>query len=119
MGGERNISYALFRQVMCELEMDIDHFSSSDWNPLGETIRPGQKVLIKPNLVRHVHLGGGDYEAVVTHGSLVRCVLDYVALALKDQGEITVGDAPLQGADFCELVERTGLREICDDVAQA
>jgi hypothetical protein len=96
VGQGRNIIYRLLRQLMLDLEMDISHFSTADWNPLGEVIKPGQKVLIKPNLVRHFHLGGGDYNAVVTHGSLVRCVLDYVALALEGKGEIVVGDAPIQ-----------------------
>ena len=118
VGKERNIVYKLLRQFMYELEMDIEHYSTPDWNPFGDIILPGQKVLIKPNLVRHIHLGGGDYNVVVTHGSLVRCVLDYVALALKGKGEITVGDAPIQSADFRKVVERTGLREICDDVSK-
>ena len=118
VGKKPNITYGLFRQLMFELGMDTEHYSTTDWNPLGEIISPGQKVLIKPNLVRHIHLGGGDYNAVVTHGSLVRCVLDYVALALKGRGEITVGDAPVQSADFSKIVERTGLREVCDNVSK-
>lgn len=115
---EKNITYKLFRQLMYLMEMDISHFSTSDWNPFREVIRPGQKVLIKPNLVRHLHLGGGDYNTVVTHGSLVRCVLDYAALALKGKGEIVVGDAPIQSADWSKILERTGLREICDGVSK-
>ncbi|MFX0199557.1 MAG: DUF362 domain-containing protein [Candidatus Hodarchaeota archaeon] len=118
VGDEHDITYKLFRQLMRGLEMDINHFSSPSWNPLGEIIRPGQKILIKPNLVTHLHLRGGNYQAVVTHGSLVRCVLDYVALALNGQGEIIVGDAPIQSADFDKIVERTGLQEICEDVAK-
>lgn len=118
VGRERNITYGLLRQLMFNLGMDIEHFSTSDWNPLGEVIKPRQKVLIKPNLVRHLHLGGGDYSVVVTHGSLVRCVLDYVALALKGEGEIIVGDAPIQSADWSTILERTGLREVCDDVSK-
>jgi uncharacterized protein (DUF362 family) len=118
IGKEQNITYVLTRQLMYLMEMDIIHFSTSDWNPLGEVIEPGQKVLIKPNLVRHLHLGGGDYNAVITHGSLVRCILDYAALALKGKGEIVVGDAPIQSADWSKLLERTGLREICDDVSK-
>ena len=116
-GKEQNISYQLLRQLMYKMQMDIRRFSTPDWNPLGEIIRPGQKVVIKPNLVRHLHLGGGDYNAVVTHASLVRCVLDYVALALRGEGEITVGDAPVQGADWPKILERTGLREVCEDVS--
>ena len=118
VGREQNITYALFRRLLRDLGMDIGHFSTPDWNPFSEIIFPGQKVLIKPNLVRHLHLGGGDYNAVVTHGSLVRCVLDYVALALQGRGEIAVGDAPVQSADFALIVERMGLREICRDVAE-
>ena len=118
IGKEGNLAYQLLRQLMYEMEMDITNFSTPDWNPLGEIVHPGQKVLIKPNLVRHLHLGGGDYNAVVTHGSIVRCVLDYVALALKGKGEITVGDAPVQGADWSKILGRTGLREVCDDVSK-
>ncbi len=118
VGKERNITYELFRQLLFNLGFDIKHFGTPNWNPLGELIKPGQKVLIKPNLVRHIHLNGGDYNAVVTHGSLVRCVLDYVALALNGEGEITVGDAPVQSADWYNILERTGLQAICEDVSK-
>lgn len=118
IGEEQNITYTLFRHLMHDLGMDIDRFSTAKWNPLGGIIRPGQKVLIKPNLVRHLHLGGGNYQTVVTHPSLVRCVLDYVALALKGKGEMTVGDAPVQSADFSQIVRKTGLQKVCDDVTK-
>jgi len=117
-GNGPNIVYDLTRQLMFRMGMDDGHYSTSEWNPLSEIIKPGQSVLIKPNLVHHLHLGGGDYEAVITHPSLVRCMLDYVALALQGKGEITVGDAPLQSADFSEILEKTSLRQICQDVAR-
>ena len=119
VGKDSNITYILFRELMREMGMDIGHFSTPEWNPFSEIIHPGQKVLVKPNLVRHIHLGGGDYNAVVTHGSLVRCVLDYVALALKGRGEITVGDAPVQSADWSRILERTGLKKVCEDISKA
>jgi len=118
MWKELNVIYKLLRQLMYWLGMDIEHYETPEWNPFSEIINPGQRVLIKPNLVRHIHLGGGDYNTVVTHGSLVRCVLDYVALALKGEGEITVGDAPVQSADWSKILERTGLKEVCDDVSK-
>ena len=93
-GKERNAVYSLFRRLMHYLGMDKARFGTPEWNPFSEIVRPGQRVLIKPNLVRHLHLGGGDLSTVVTHASLVRCVLDYVALALGRSGEITIGDAP-------------------------
>ncbi len=116
IGHEKNGIYPLVRRLMYDLKMDRKHFTTSEWDPFSEIILPGQKVLIKPNLVRHMHLLGGDYWAMVTHGSLIRCLLDYVALALKGSGRIIVGDAPVQSADFLKIVERTGLREICQNV---
>ena len=118
VGEGGNVTFILFRKLMFDLGMDIDNFSTPDWNPFREIINPGEKVLIKPNLVRHIHLGGGDYQAVVTHASVIRCVLDYVALALNGEGEIIVGDAPVQSADFSKILERTGLQEVCDDITK-
>jgi len=117
-GKARNIVYPAFHALAHALGLDASHRGTAGWNPLGDWIRPGQNVLIKPNLVRHVHLAGGDYQAVVTHASLVRCVLDYVALALGGRGQVTVGDAPVQSADFEAILARTGLREVCEDVAK-
>lgn len=112
------MTYDLFRELLRQLGMDAGRFGSKEWNPLSKIVRPRQKILIKPNLVRHIHLGGGDYRAVVTHASLVRCALDYVALALGGWGEIVVGDAPLQSADFKQILEKTYLREVCEDVSR-
>ncbi|MDH4099350.1 MAG: DUF362 domain-containing protein [Nitrospirota bacterium] len=111
---ERNVIYELARQNFILLGMDRDNYSSAQWNPLGELIQPGQHVVIKPNLVRHIHMGGGDLQAVITHPSMVRCMIDYAALALRGTGRITVGDAPVQSADFAQLVAKCHLREICD-----
>ena len=115
---ERNICYRLFRQLAKIMRWDSPHDSSSNWNPLGYLICPGQRVVVKPNLVRHIHMTGGDYQVVVTHASVVRCVLDYVALALQGRGEITGRGCPVQGADFDAILSRTGLREVCADVAK-
>ena len=38
-------------------------------------------------------------------------------MALNGRGEIIVGDAPVQGADFNKIISRTGLQAVCDDVA--
>ncbi len=113
----QNISYRLLRQLFRRSGFDEENFSTKKWNPLGVIIKPGQKVLIKPNLVRHLHLTGGNYQAVVTHASLVRCVLDYVAIALKGKGQIVVGDAPVQSTNFELLLQKTGLKDVCRDVS--
>lgn len=117
LSSETNMVYDLLRNIFLDLGLDSKNFLTPAWNPLGSLIAPGNKVLIKPNLVRHIHLSGGPYEAVVTHGSVIRCVLDYVALALNGKGEIVLGDAPVQSADFDEIIRRNSLKDICDDVA--
>lgn len=115
-GSEKNVTYELVRQVFFNLGMDSARFGTPEWNPLGEIIQPGQTVLIKPNWVRHIHMGGGDINIVITHGSIVRCVLDYVAKALDGKGKIVVGDAPIQSADFQKILLLAGMTDICDEI---
>lgn len=113
-----NKVFCLFREAMLKLGLDAERYSSKEWDPFSHFIKPGQSVLIKPNLVRHMHMKGGDYEAVVTHGSMVRCALEYAAIALDGKGEITVGDAPVQSADFDLILERSGLDEVCTEISR-
>ncbi len=40
------------------------------------------------------------FNAVITPGSLIRALLDYVCIALKGTGCITIGDAPIQSCFF-------------------
>jgi uncharacterized protein (DUF362 family) len=117
VGSGSNGIYPLLRELFCDFGLDVQNFGTPAWNPLGAIIAPGERVLIKPNLVRHLHLAGGDFQAVVTHASVVRCTLDYVAKALSGKGEILVGDAPVQSANFPTLIEKTGLAKVCNDVA--
>jgi uncharacterized protein (DUF362 family) len=75
-------------------------------------ITPGSWVVVKPNLV--IHSYGDDPEgliAVLTHGSVLRAVLDYVIIALKGSGKITVGDAPLRSTDFEVAARRSGITD--------
>ncbi len=116
-GSEKNVTYGLVRQVFFNLGMDSARFGTPEWNPLGEIIQPGQTVLLKPNWVRHIHMGGGDINIVITHGSIIRCVLDYVAKALDGRGKIVVGDSPIQSAEFKKILLLAGMSEICEEIA--
>ena len=58
--------------------LDAANFGTRSWNPLGELIRPGETVLLKPNLVRQSHQFNDDWEHIITHGSVIRAVADYV-----------------------------------------
>lgn len=110
---EWNPVYAAVRDLLRGAGYDSARFGTTAWNPLREVIKPGDAVLIKPNLVFHrSHAQNEDYYSVVTHPAIIRAIVDYVALALGDKGKITIGDAPLNNADFGTLVEQMGLAQI-------
>jgi uncharacterized protein (DUF362 family) len=91
-----NRVYDLVRTSFLRLGLDAENQGSSWWNPLGEIVRPGDSVVIKPNWVLHRNGGTGGLDSVATHPSVVRAILDYLFLALKGEGTVVVGDAPLQ-----------------------
>jgi uncharacterized protein (DUF362 family) len=75
--------------------------------PFRSIIKPGARVLIKPNWVLHENHGGGGMEPLVTHAALIQ---EATAAALASgAGRVLVGDAPLQSCDFDALLARTGI----------
>ncbi len=109
--GGHNAVYHSIRNLLLLLGLDRDHFGTSEWNPLGQIIEPGNTVLVKPNFVKHEN-PVGDSDCLFTHGSVIRAILDYVHIALRGEGRIIIGDAPVQGGDFNKIIEYTGLNEI-------
>jgi uncharacterized protein (DUF362 family) len=108
-----NVVYEAIRTVFLRLDLDTEHYNTKDWNPLGQLIFPGDAVVIKPNLVRHYN-PFGSMDAQITHGSVIRAVLDYVHLALKGEGSITIGDAPVQSCNFEKVTKIAGLDQIVE-----
>lgn len=75
--------------------------------PFGDLIKPGARVLIKPNLVLDHNQGTGGMDPMITHQSIVKAV---VRAALQSEAsEVLVGDAPIQTCNFSALLETTGL----------
>jgi uncharacterized protein (DUF362 family) len=110
---KRNDIYSAIRQLFYLCGYDRGNYGGSDWNPLGDFIRPGQTVLIKPNMVLHCnHEKKADVYSVVTSPAIIRCVIDYVYIALKGKGRIIIGDAPLHTADFEKLRQILCLNKI-------
>ena len=107
-----NTVYTAVREILRLLQLDPSHFDQKIWNPLGDIIQPGDQVLLKPNLVKHQNGLGYDPLSVVTHGSIIRAVLDYVTIALQGKGTILIGDAPLQGTDISQVLRITGLDDV-------
>ncbi len=85
-------------------EMD---WSEGERGPLGGMIPRGARVVIKPNFVLHENQGPWGMAPLVTHQSLIRAVVERVLRA--EPASVLVGDAPIQGCDFDQLLRATGL----------
>jgi uncharacterized protein (DUF362 family) len=124
--GPANPAYQGVRRTLELLGCDAKAAGTAHWNPLAAWIKPGDRVLLKPNWVldqhdREAQLGAKDaFECLVTHTSVLRAVLDYVQLALRGEGAISVADAPLQACNFKRLQERARIADLVaayDDLA--
>jgi len=73
---------------------------------MGNFVKPGQKVLIKPNMLtnRDPEMG------VTTHPELVRAVIHVVRNA---GGEPSVGDSPASAVKIDRVLQETGFVELC------
>jgi len=108
----RNQVYRSVRELFRLLGYDAGNFGSAAWNPLGWLIHPGETVFLKPNMISHKHRLNDDWDYVITHGSVIRAVADYVYIALQGRGTIIVGDAPQSDSLFDVIRDRMGLDEI-------
>lgn len=102
------------RDLCYHLGLDRENFGSKNWNPFGEFVRPGNIVIIKPNLVFHEksYLSGSC--AVATHSSILRPIIDYCLIALRGEGRCIICDAPLQSADLGLILSETRLSNLLE-----
>lgn len=116
----RNDVYRMVRELFINCKMDVENYNSEGWNPLGMYIKPGNTVLIKPNLVRHDNPAEVDvrkkFDCMITHPSVVRCLFDYVYIALKGKGKIIIADAPVQGCKFDILLQKSGYGDLFHEI---
>ncbi len=109
ISNEVNKIYPMVREGFRLMGYDKEHYSTSQWNPLGAIIKPGDTVVLKPNMVMDVnHIAELGTDCLYTQPSVVAAVLDYVIIALQGKGFIIVGDAPMQECKFDILVEQSG-----------
>ena len=112
---EINYAYDAVRSSFILRGMDKDNLGKKDWNPLSNIIKPGDTVLLKPNMVMDInHSKHGDEKSLYTHPSIVAAMIDYTIIALKGRGKIILGDAPMQECDFTNLIENSGYKELVD-----
>ena len=69
-----NLVYDGVRRLFIELGLDAPNVNTAAWNPLGELIKPGMKIVLKPNFVRSRHYEGKDPYSMITHPSVLRAV---------------------------------------------
>jgi uncharacterized protein (DUF362 family) len=101
LSDEPNPAYETVRGALQLLQLDAARYGTPDWNPLAELIAPDDLVVIKPNMVRDFHeFPEEGTEALITHGSVVRAVLDYVYLAKQGRGTVIIADSPQNDADW-------------------
>ncbi len=109
VSAEPNHAYAAVRSLFELSGWDRENFGKLEWNPLRELVKPGDRVLLKPNMIKATHPRYGDgWKWMLTHGSLVRAVADYVAIALRGRGEIIIADAPQTDSSFRDVVKVLG-----------
>lgn len=105
---------ALFRR----LGLDAGRAGTPEWNPLGDLIAPGDRVVIKPNLVSsknlHQKITGERLAASSTHGSLLRPVLDYALRAAGPRGRVRVIDSPVEGCEIEKVAGPLGIFEVIE-----
>ena len=116
---EPNHAYAGVRESLRLLGLDRDRFGTPDWNPLGGIVRPGDRVVVKPNCVREFReTRAGHDDCLISHGSVIRAILDYAYIALQGKGRLVVADAPHNDADFDAVRRIMGLDELCEFYAE-
>jgi uncharacterized protein (DUF362 family) len=109
-----NQVYHAVRELFIGLELDKAYLGTKDWNPLGELIKPGDHVVIKPNFVSEPRSKDVDGQCIITHGSVLRPVIDYCEIALKGKGTLAIADAPQTDSDFNRIREISSIDQVLD-----
>lgn len=118
-GRPPNHVYAAVRAALAALGLDAERFGTPAWNPLAALVRPGGRVVLKPNFIRHFNpCREGTVESVITHGSVLRAVVDYALLAVGPRGSVAIAEAPQMDCDFARIRELAGLDAIAGRVAR-
>jgi uncharacterized protein (DUF362 family) len=110
-----NPAYEGLRRLFSLLGYDSTNFGGKQWNPLGWLVRPGDTVVLKPNLLKEFHPRDPEgWRYVLTHGSFIRAVADYVWIALNGRGRIIVCDAPQTDSHFNLICQRLSLDRVAE-----
>lgn len=108
-----NEIYDSVRLLLYKMGLDAENYGTANWNPMNKLVNAGEKVLLKPNLVYHMHpKGEQEMLSMITNASILRPLIDYILLATNRNVEIKIGDAPVQGGDFHEACKIAGVLDL-------
>jgi uncharacterized protein (DUF362 family) len=110
--GPENGCYRLVRDAL--RLFSSQGYGTPEWNPLSAVIQPGDRVLIKPNLVDDSAWQQGQ----ITHPAFLRPILDYAVKACGPEGQVILGEGPWAAGVFDRLVTNTGIRAMVEHLAQ-
>jgi uncharacterized protein (DUF362 family) len=100
-------SLIALRSLFMQAGLDPFNQGLPKWNPLGDMISAGEKVVIKPNWVHHRNGSNQGLDCLITHTSVIEAILLYVTKT--NPQSITICDAPIQSCDFNKLVDSQGI----------
>ncbi len=103
---------AAVRQAVAQALWRMRGGDAASGNPLAGLVRPGDRVVLKPNLIRQSALSSDEWRHVITHPAVVAAVLDLAAGALAGRGEVAIADGPQTDSSFQEISRRTGLPQV-------
>jgi hypothetical protein len=111
-----NLIYGAVRNCFSQSGLDGDRYGTPRWNPLGELIARGSKVFVLCNFVHHRRVGESNdqFFAKCTHGSVLRALIDYLIIAVGQEGTIRFGCAPIQSCSWKRVLEDTGAKRLVE-----
>ncbi len=110
VGDAANPAYEAVRTALFGLGLDADRHGTAEWNPIGDLVGRGARIVLKPNFIRHWNpREGGSVESVITHGAILRAIADYAWIAVGAEGSVAIAEAPQHDCDFDRIREIVGL----------
>lgn len=110
--------FEMVERAFACLGLDAGRRGAPEWNPLGDLISKGDRVIIKPNLVSsknlHERIVGKKLLASSTPGALLFAVLTYVCRAAGPGGVVRVVDSPVEGCELDRVAGPLGIFEVVE-----
>lgn len=101
-----------FIRALEYLGLDRQHMGTRHWNPIGQLVKKGATVLVKPNWVHHKNLkvpGEIGLECLVTSPAFILEAVRLSCRAVGKNGQVIVGDSPIQGCDLDQVIAMHGV----------